>query len=336
VPEDRGSATGAVTGAARPVTDVAVGVVFRADGQVLVAQRLAGKPYAGWWEFPGGKFEPGEDAAAALARELEEELGIRVRESQPWVVREHVYEHAHVRLHFRRVVRWDGEVASREGQAWAWRAPGAVDVAPLLPAAIAPIAWLSLPPTYAISDAAALGRDRFLARLAACLEASPRPFGLLQLREPSLPADDFERLFRATLALAEPARLPLLVSSRHDRRYWEIAAERTGGGVHLTGRDLAAIEARPALARVGASCHGAAELTRAGAVGADFAVCGPVLATASHPGAPGMGWAGFESAVALTPVPVFALGGMRPADLPEAMRRGAHGVAMQRAAFAAG
>src|SRR5690554_783141 len=120
-------------------TEVAVGVVFREDGAVLIGQRLQGKPYAGWWEFPGGKFEAGENAAEALARELREELGIQVLESRPWVVREHVYEHAHVRLHFRRVVRWEGKVSSCEGQAFVWQQPDAIDVEPLLPAAIAPI-----------------------------------------------------------------------------------------------------------------------------------------------------------------------------------------------------
>ena len=118
-----------------PITDVAVGVVFDATGRVLVGQRVAGKPYGGWWEFPGGKFEPGENAHAALVRELDEELGISVERSDPWLVREHVYEHAHVRLHFRHVVSWQGQARGREGQALVWRDPAAIDVAPLLPAA---------------------------------------------------------------------------------------------------------------------------------------------------------------------------------------------------------
>jgi 8-oxo-dGTP diphosphatase len=159
------------------------------------------------------------------------------------------------------------------------------------------------------------------------------PFDLLQLREPSLPPDAFDDLFTASLELAAAAGIRLLVSSRHDRRYWAEAGERTGGGVHLTARDLAACTARPALPLVGASCHGAADLSRAGSLGADFAVCGPVHPTASHPGVPGLGWTGFAAAIALTPVPVYALGGIRPEDVDEAMRRGAHGIAMQRGAF---
>nr|MBA3477679.1 NUDIX domain-containing protein [Lautropia sp.] len=214
------------------ITEVAVGVVFRDDGAVLIGQRLQGKPYAGWWEFPGGKFEPGEDAAQALVRELDEELGIEVLASRPWVVREHVYQHAHVRLHFRRVVGWRGTVRSREGQAFVWQQPSAIDVTPLLPAAIAPIAWLGLPPEYAISAAATLGVDAFLDRLARRLRAETRPLRLLQLREPDLDAGSFESLCRGACDLARAAGARLLVSSRHPERFWKDAAERTGGGVH--------------------------------------------------------------------------------------------------------
>jgi 8-oxo-dGTP diphosphatase len=320
----------------RRITDVAVGVVFRGDGAVLIGQRLAGKPYAGWWEFPGGKFESGEDAAQALARELDEELGIRVRESHAWVVREHVYEHAHVRLHFRRVVRWDGEPVSREGQALVWCPPAAIDVGPLLPAALAPIAWLGLPQEYAISNAAELGSEAFLARLAGRLHGGPDSLRLLQLREPDLSPGDFAALFPRVVDLARAAGARLLVNSRHEPRCWEAAAQRTGGGVHLTGRDLASLARdgkRPDLPLVGASCHQPADLDLAGRFGVDLAVFGPVKSTASHPAAAPMGWPTWRHAVALTPVPVYALGGLERSDRDEAMRHGAHGVALQRKAW---
>ena len=343
------------------IIEVAVGVVLRDDGAVLIGQRLPGKPYEGWWECPGGKFEPGEDAAAALARELDEELGITVRRSEPWVVREHVYPHGHVRLHFRRIVDWDGDVHSREGQAFTWQQPDAVAVGPLLPAAIAPIEWLRLPPVYAISDAAGRGpaRDRsddgavaawldaFDARLAAA-----DPPRMLLLREPTLAGAAFERLAAAVLDRAARAGLRLMVSSRHPAELWREAGRRTAGGVHLSGRDLRAADAlgtpdripgapgadgphpgRPDLPCVAASCHDAADLAAAGRIGADFAVCGPVLPTLSHPGAATLGWAGFAAAIAATPVPTYALGGLRPDRLAIARRHGAQGVACQRAAW---
>ncbi len=100
----------------RPFTEVAVGVLIRRDGAVLLGSRPEGKPYAGYWEFPGGKIEPGESAAEALAREMKEELDLELSESYPWFVREISYPHARVRLHFRRCWRWRGTPRAMEGQ----------------------------------------------------------------------------------------------------------------------------------------------------------------------------------------------------------------------------
>jgi len=129
----------------RKVTRVAVGVLIRADGGVLLADRPVGKPYAGYWEFPGGKIEPGEDAAAALARELHEELGIDIGPSVPWVTFEFDYPHAYVELQFRRVHQWRGEPHSREGQRLRFVDPAGELPRPLLPAAVPALRWLLLP-----------------------------------------------------------------------------------------------------------------------------------------------------------------------------------------------
>lgn len=125
----------------RPVTEVAVGILVQPDGQFLLAQRPAGKPYAGYWEFPGGKLEAGESVEAALGRELHEELGITIGDCERWRVLEHDYPHAYVRLHFCKVRAWAGELVGREGQAFAWQhRPVTVD--PLLPATIPVLDWL--------------------------------------------------------------------------------------------------------------------------------------------------------------------------------------------------
>src|SRR5436190_4056868 len=101
--------------------EVAAAVIERADGAFLLAQRPAGKVYAGWWEFPGGKVDEGESADAALSRELHEELGIDVRRAYPWITRVYVYPHATVRLNFFRVIAWSGEPHPREEQAIRWQ-----------------------------------------------------------------------------------------------------------------------------------------------------------------------------------------------------------------------
>lgn len=120
--------------------DVAVGILMQPNGDVLLAQRPPGKPYAGYWEFPGGKIEPGESILEALKREFLEELGIVIVSAEPWCGVQHVYPHAHVRLHFYISRAWLGEPQSLEGQAFAWQ--GSVDVAPLLPATIPLIEWI--------------------------------------------------------------------------------------------------------------------------------------------------------------------------------------------------
>lgn len=118
---------------ASPV-NVAVGILMKANGDVLLGQRPEGKPYAGYWEFPGGKVEEGEAILDALKREFMEELGVQIISAEPWCGVEHIYPHAHVRLHFYISRVWLGEPQSLEGQAFAWQ--GTVGVEPLLPATI--------------------------------------------------------------------------------------------------------------------------------------------------------------------------------------------------------
>ena len=125
----------------RPLTRVAVAIIERiVDGeyQVLFAQRPVGKAYAGYWEFPGGKVEANETVIEALIREIDEELGIHIASATLWRSERFSYEHAHVELNFCRSGDWFGEPHGREGQAFAWQAPNAISLAPLLPALHAP------------------------------------------------------------------------------------------------------------------------------------------------------------------------------------------------------
>ncbi len=124
------------------IVDVAVGVLIDKGGRFLLTSRPAGKVYAGWWEFPGGKLERGESVATALARELHEELGIDVLEVRPWNVTRVDYAHARVRLHFCKVFAWRGEFEMREGQAMAWQTLP-VTVAPVLPGTLPVLGWFA-------------------------------------------------------------------------------------------------------------------------------------------------------------------------------------------------
>lgn len=127
----------------RPIVEVGVGILIRADGAFLLTSRPEGKVYAGYWEFPGGKLEAGETVAQALARELHEELGITVDSAHVVSWREQMvdYPHALVRLNFCKITEWSGELSMREGQTFAWeRLP--VTVTPVLPGAIPVFRWM--------------------------------------------------------------------------------------------------------------------------------------------------------------------------------------------------
>jgi 8-oxo-dGTP diphosphatase len=307
------------------LTEVAAAVIERPDGSFLLGQRAADTFYPGYWEFPGGKVEPGETAGDALVRELREELGIEVHHATPWLMREHVYEHAHVRLHFFRVRDWSGELTDHVHSALAWQHPGATTVAPMLPANAPVLAALALPDFYGISQAADLGVERQLTLLEQALAGGLR---LVQVREPRLAPTDRAAFARAALALCRQYGARLLINSDV-----VLAAELGADGVHLTARQLAVMTGRPDLPLVGASCHDAAELRHAALLGADFAVFGPVLATASHPGEPGLGWAEFRSRIRGNLLPVYAIGGLDRDDMAIAQAAGAHGVAAIRSAW---
>jgi len=308
--------------------DVAVAVLVRPDGSVLLAQRPRGKVYAGYWEFPGGKVEPGEPVGDALKREIREELDVEIERAYPWITRVFTYPHARVRLHFHRIFAWRGEPRALEHEALAWERPDAVNLDPLLPANGPVLRGLALPAEYAITRAGELGVERFLSRLEARLRAGLK---LVQVREKSLPREALEKLARQVVALCRAHGAKVLVNSDA-----ALALETGADGVHLTAEQLRGLSGRPDLAWCGASCHSSEELRRAESLGVDFAVLGPVRATPSHPDAVPLGWAGFRDIAQGSSIPVYALGGINPKDMEQALSCGGHGIAMVRGSWQQG
>ena len=296
-----------------PVVEVAAAVIERADGAFLLAQRPAGKVYAGWWEFPGGKIEDGEPAERALARELHEELGIDVRTAYPWITRQFSYAHANVRLKFFKVKDWKGEPHPRESQSFVWQLLDGPMAEPMLPANAPVLASLALPQEYAVTDAEKHGCGDMLAKIHAGLQ---RGLKLIQVRDKNLP--DRTGFAKEVVRLAHRYGAKVLVNG----------GPAVGDGVHFTARQLMALTERPQGALAAASCHIREELDRAMALELDFAVLGPVKETASHAGGLTLGWEGFAAIARGASIPVYAIGGVRREDMTDAWRAGAHGVAM--------
>jgi 8-oxo-dGTP diphosphatase len=308
------------------ITEVAAAVIERPDGSFLLGQRAPDTFYPGYWEFPGGKVEPGETPHDALVRELQEELGITVLRADPWLRREHLYEHAHVRLYFFKVREWSGELRDHVHSALTWQAPGATSISPMLPANGPVLAALALPDFYAITQAGEIGVDTQLRSLAEALDTGVK---LVQIREPGLDVKQRASFAHAAVELCHQSGARVLINADAI-----LARESGADGLHLTSAQLAMTATRPDFPLVAASCHSREELEKAAAIGCDFTVFGPVRATTSHPGASGLGWEQFAATLAVPPAPTFALGGLSRADLDVARRSGAHGVAAIRAAWA--
>ena len=307
--------------------EVAAAVIERPDGGFLLAQRPEGKVYAGWWEFPGGKVEAGEDGLMALTRELREELAIEVTEAYPWITRTHVYEHGRVRLHFFRVTRWLGEPIGQERQRFEWQQLPALTAAPVLPANGPILKALGLPLVMGVTQALQVGSAVFLQQLDAALAAGLR---LVQLREHGMAELELTGLGRAVVEQARRYGAIVVVNGP------SALAEAVGAdGVHLQAAQLSETRRRPDVEWVGASCHTPAELARACELDIDYVVIGPVAQTPTHPGRQGIGWDGFMTLSRGLPMPAYAIGSMTIEDLHQARLSGAHGVAMIRGAWSA-
>ena len=296
------------------IVEVTAAVIQRADGSFLLAQRPAGKVYAGYWEFPGGKVETGEEPARALFRELQEELGIEVEHAYPWSTRVFAYSHATVRLNFFRVDSWKNEPHPREDQAIAWQHLHAPMAEPMLPANAPVLASLALPHEYAITNAGQLGIPSMLSALQRRLESGLK---LLQVREPELTQAERTLFTQQALGLAHRYGCKVLVKS----------PAPAADGLHLTARQLMTLKERPTGGLVAASCHTPEELEHAMRLGLDFVVLGPVKDKAA------IGWQAFARIARGASIPVYAIGGLTRADFEDAWRAGAHGLAMIRGSW---
>lgn len=304
------------------LVNVAAAVLTRPDGKVLLGQRAAGTFYPGYWEFPGGKVEVGESPRDALVRELSEELGIEVQQAYPWLMRQHIYEHAHVRLHFFEVPRWDGEPNDHVHAALAWQDPRHFNVSPMLPANGPILKSLRLPRMMGITNTAALGVTAQLDAIDRAIEKGCR---LIQVREKQMHGSELADFVGQIVLRSRKSNTLVVVNAAP-----VVAMEAGADGVHLDSATLMSAETRPTLEWVGASCHNRTELEKVAALGLDYALLGSVRETASHPGQRGMGWDNFAALAAELPIPILALGGLNPADMTAAREHGAHGIAAIR------
>jgi 8-oxo-dGTP diphosphatase len=301
---------------------VAVAAVVNNKGEVLVSQRKQGTHLGGYWEFPGGKLEPGESVADGLCRELKEELGIAPLSSRRLIRTRHHYAEKSVLLDVWKVDAYSGSPAGVEGQRIEWRAVNSLDPAVFPPADVPIINALLLPDHYLITGEFASVAD-FEQRLSAALRDG---IELVQLRlthewvqaNPQSYALEIMELCTRLCGL-NSVKLQFNVPDQFETL--------TSNGIHLNSQRLLKTKHRPAGDIVSASCHGWQELEHAQSIGVDFAVLSPVQKTRSHPDAQPLGWEAFEQLVDDINIPVYALGGVTEGDIEQAWNSGGQGVA---------
>jgi len=296
---------------------VAVGVIRDANGNVLITRRPQHVHQGGLWEFPGGKVESEENVIQALHRELHEELGLEVEAATPLIQIDHEYPERRVLLDVWEIARFSGTPHGREGQAMQWVASQQLKDYDF-PAANRPIINATLlPRRYAILEGTSHADI-----IAKCERILTRGIELVQLRAKGVPRIEIDRIHRDVKTRCRERSATLLVNS-------DLGLPLTADeGLHLSSRALLALGERPAgLPWVGASCHTQTEIAQAQRLGVDFIVIAPVSPTPTHPEALPLGWQGLQTLIAHSHLPVFALGGLREADLDRAIEAGAQGIA---------
>lgn len=310
--------------------EVVAAVLRDTRGRILLTRRTEGRDLAGRWEFPGGKREPGETPEAALVREIDEELGIRLDAiGERLITVPQRYPDKRLTLDVRDIPRWSGTPRGREGQALVWVPPHKLRSYEMPPADRPVVAVLDHPDRYLVTPTPGDDDAAWLAALSRALEDGIR---LVQLRAPGLEPARWESLVERAAALCGQWGARALVSGD------AALAARHGLGLHLPARHLLAMAAQATepggaidLPRpLSASCHSVEELHAARALACDFAVVGHVAATPSHPDREPLGWEGFARLREEVDLPLFAIGGLGAGDHARARQHGAQGVAAIR------
>lgn len=304
-----------------PAIIVVAAIIRGDDGRLCLSKRADHQHQGGRWEFPGGKVEQGETLDAALARELEEELGMVAAASTPFMTIAHQYDDLHVTLHFRDVRAWQGEPQGREGQRVRWFLPDELGGLHF-PAANQPVVnAIRLPEQLVVAPEAIT-----LSELLSGIDRLNAEQQGLYLRQWSDHAE-------VAAIVAQCKQRGVKVWLRAVDAQSVIAAKTLGVfALHFPGKALAQLNERPAYdGIISAAVHEQTARDKAEALNLDMALVSPVLPTPTHPGRPALGWPQAESLMKGASLACYALGGVTPKDLVNARDHGAVGVAGIRA-----
>ena len=309
---------------AKPAIHVALGVVLQ-DHQVLVGRRNSELHLGGCWEFPGGKVEESETPRQAVVRELKEEVGLIIKETDAEQLIEFEWFYDTQRYFFSvyTIKAYSSEPSLHFYQSLEWQAVSELKASDFPPANSVIIKALSLPTCYLITPS-----QLNLATIEQGLDtAFQLDISLAVFRSTKLDSRTYIEYARRLLS-QNPIFSNRLLIHNHPTQVDVLNA----AGVQISAEHAKKYRCRPVSkeTRLAISCHNQAELEHACRLEADFALLGPVKATPSHPDSPALGWETFKTLVKDLAMPVYAIGGLKLSDLMDCRTYGAQGIAAIR------
>lgn len=309
--------------ATRERVHVAVAAIVDAKSRVLITRRHTAAHQGGLWEFPGGKLEAQETIEQALARELNEELGIEPLRMRPLIRIAHDYPDKCVLLDTWRVDDYAGVATAREGQPLQWVAAAELDRLQFPAANHGIVKALQLTSRLLITPEPGVESHRdFLRTLHTSV--ARHQLSLVQLRAKHLSARQYLQLAQPALDSCNALGAALMLNGEP-----HLLQQVDARGIHIPASDLMRYRERPISIDkyLSVAVHDEREMELALGLEPDFVLLSPVKRTTTHPQAVPLGWQRFAQIAELSDVPVFALGGLHEHDLTQAQRNGAQGIA---------
>lgn len=293
---------------AKATVDVAIAILLH-KSKVLVGWRQANQHQGNKHEFPGGKIEEGETPEQACRREVYEEVGIGLKEWHQFDVIRHEYEDIIVTLHLFHTYVPD-ELLSLIHQPWSWFSRDQ-------------LADLNFPKANSTIIERLIWSH--LIKISDQVDELPKTNSQMYLR---IESKDIERLQHQLIKLSEQQLLKLIVNVDVWQQLNTVLQEKIKT-VHLKQSQLMQLKKGDLVVakRYIAACHDAVSVQHAHQIGCDAIFLSPVNPTATHPNSKVLGWDGFAALAQNSDIPVFALGGVAPADLEQAQKHNAYGLA---------
>ncbi len=304
---------------------MAIAVIYGADNQILLARHLRNKDSSGLWDFPGSKIEPDETTIEALARELEEELGIMPVTVKPLITVSHNYPEKTVVLHVHRVLAFSGNPKSRVNKELAWVKPSQLSEYNFLPENRAVVSGIHLPDQYAITGQFS-DYDDLVRRVTLQLEQGIR---LIQFRANMLDESTYMNYAKKLTELCNQFNAQLIIKADP-----MLLKQGWCDGVHVRAKEAmklykAAWCCKRAAKRkwFSVSCHNLKEIKIAEAIGADFVTLSPVCLTQTHLEAVPLGFSLAAKITSQAGIPVYWQGGIQRNQSRRVMEAEGQGIA---------